>query len=157
MILQAGSELANFARANLERGYRLRLRVRGRSMFPVINSGDIIKVDPVPLPQIRKGDVILFVNRSGNLRAHRVVGRTASENGQAWLTKGDRLPEPDEPVVADQVLGRVAVIEKGTRKVRIDQGVGQLWSWWHMWISTAIVLVRIYLRHLRSIRSICAP
>ena len=85
------------------------------SMYPVIESGDLIICHTAEPEEIRVGDVIAFFDPAGNgstIVTHRVQEVT-EQNGQiAWRTKGDNNNTEDRlSVTADKL---VAVYE-GTR------------------------------------------
>lgn len=79
------------------------------SMYPVIESGDLIICRTADAEEIEVGDVIAFFDPAGNgtsIVTHRVMEVT-EENGQrAWRTKGDnnntedRLPVTEDKLVA---------------------------------------------------------
>ena len=79
------------------------------SMYPIIESGDMIICQGVEAEDVRVGDVIAFFDPAGNgtsIVTHRVV-EVVEENGRlAWRTKGDgnntedRLPVTEEKLVA---------------------------------------------------------
>ena len=85
------------------------------SMYPVIESGDLIICKGAEAEEIQVGDIIAFFDPAGNgttIVTHRVI-EVVEENGQlAWRTKGDNNNTEDRlPVTADKL---VAVYE-GTR------------------------------------------
>ena len=85
------------------------------SMYPVIESGDLIICHTAEAEEIEVGDVIAFFDPAGNgstIVSHRVIEVT-EKNGQiAWRTKGDNNNTEDRlEVPADKL---VAVYE-GTR------------------------------------------
>ena len=85
------------------------------SMYPVIESGDLIICEGAEAEEIQVGDIIAFFDPAGNgttIVTHRVI-EVVEENGQlAWRTKGDNNNTEDRlPVAADKL---VAVYE-GTR------------------------------------------
>ena len=90
---------------------RLRFRPCGSSMRPFIQEGDVLTVEPIAHGEASRGDVVLFRRREGQLVAHRVVGRGPSA---ALLVRGDAEDGEPEPVGADQVLGRISEIRRGT-------------------------------------------
>lgn len=79
------------------------------SMYPVIESGDLIICKGAEAEEIQVGDIIAFFDPAGNgttIVTHRVI-EVVEENGQlAWRTKGDnnntedRLPVPADKLVA---------------------------------------------------------
>lgn len=87
------------------------------SMYPLIESGDLILCRTAQPEQIRVGDVIAFFDPAGNgstIVTHRVLEVT-EQNGQiAWKTKGDnnntedRLPVPGDSLVAVYEGTRIA-------------------------------------------------
>ena len=106
-------------RAVLAAGHGARFRVEGDSMYPVIRSGDYVKVIPCALSELRRGDVILAATGRG-LTAHRVV--RISERG--IITRGDNSLRSDPAVDAASVIGRVAEVEQITGDCRkIDSSV----------------------------------
>lgn len=85
------------------------------SMYPVIESGDLIICKGAEAEEIQVGDIIAFFDPAGNgttIVTHRVI-EVVEEKGQlAWRTKGDNNNTEDRlPVTADKL---VAVYE-GTR------------------------------------------
>jgi len=52
------------------------------------------------------------------MRVHRLVGRASG----GWVTRGDGAPAPDEPAALQDVLGRVAEVERAGRRVRLGLG-----------------------------------
>lgn len=95
-------------------GY-LPLIVLTDSMYPVIESGDLIICHTAEPEEINTGDVIAFFDPAGNgssIVTHRVMEVT-EDNGQlAWRTKGDNNNTEDRLLVSPENL--VAVYE-GTR------------------------------------------
>ena len=85
------------------------------SMYPVIESGDLIICHTAEAEEIEVGDVIAFFDPAGNgstIVSHRVIEVT-EEGGQiAWRTKGDNNNTEDRLLVKADKL--VAVFE-GTR------------------------------------------
>ena len=128
MIDCPGSDLLELSNEILGRGARLRFRARGGSMLPFIRNGQIIEVEPIHTGQIRVGDIVFYRSWSGGIFAHRVIKKREGEKGIVLVTKGDAVPNPDAPVYPDQVLGRVAVVERGGRNVRFDNGLHRLVS-----------------------------
>jgi phage repressor protein C with HTH and peptisase S24 domain len=100
----------------LRSGRPVRFRAIGTSMCPTIRPGDTLVVEPVALAAIRRGDVVLY-EIGGHLRAHRVVGiwRTGADE-PSLLLRGDNHASCDRPLPAGAVLGRVAAVERSTRR-----------------------------------------
>lgn len=95
-------------------GY-LPLIVLTDSMYPVIESGDLIICRTAEPEEIQTGDVIAFFDPAGNgttIVSHRVTEVTEKDGKIAWRTKGDNNNTEDRLAVREDKL--VAVYE-GTR------------------------------------------
>jgi signal peptidase I len=92
----------------------VRLRVFGTSMVPSILPGDLISVQRAGVPEISRGEIVLY-SREGRLFIHRVVACTNSPEQPLLVTRGDRLNYNDPPVSSAELLGRVTSIECGDR------------------------------------------
>lgn len=85
------------------------------SMYPVIESGDLIICHTEEPENIHVGDVIAFFDPAGNgssIVTHRVIEVTEKDGKIAWRTKGDNNNTEDRLAVTEDKL--VAVYE-GTR------------------------------------------
>ncbi len=110
----------------LRAGHSLRFQAQGRSMLPTIQDGDILQVAPVQPQQLRRGDIVLVdlqQGGAGKVRAHRLVRKDLV--GDQFVTQGDASLEPDSPVRATQIMGRVMarVITKETTMNGTEQRV----------------------------------
>ena len=115
----------------LYRGNSIRFRAPGDSMYPTICDGDLITVQPIKPSDIIIGDIILYRHESG-ITVHRVMriikrsekysrsapkgpqDRSSSETLQ-FSFRGDAAIVLDNPVSADQILGKVVSIERNDR------------------------------------------
>ncbi|MGC9521782.1 MAG: S24/S26 family peptidase [Anaerolineae bacterium] len=128
-------ELRSLTTAVLEEGSRVKFRVRGQSMAPFIQDGDVAIVEPiknVPSP-IRRGDVVLCALDEHRLVVHRVRRILRSGGVTRYAIQGNGVARPDGCVEAEQILGRVTGIERGTWSRDIDTAwqrlLGLLWIW----------------------------
>jgi hypothetical protein len=97
-------------------------------MYPTIKDGEMITVEPVVPSQVKRGDILLHHNGRGVI-AHRVV-RIARKKplltpqdsvlGTFFILRGDASSICDEPVEADQVLGKVVSVEQNGRLIDLD-------------------------------------
>ncbi|GEM_PF-4051453 len=89
------------------------LKMYGSSMSPLLAEGRVVEVVPFTGQKIRAGDIVCFKSKS-QLTAHRVVKLLppgpSGEN--FFLTKGDNVRTFDLPLSSQQILGKVAAIEK---------------------------------------------
>jgi hypothetical protein len=99
------------------------LPVSGRSMRPTFEEAARVWMEPAN--DARFGDLLVYSNGEF-LIVHRVV---AVHAGPLYRTKGDGLPHLDPRLVpAEQVLGRVVVIERGGARYRIDGAGGRAYA-----------------------------
>jgi len=108
-------------RAVLAQGRPFRFCARGWSMSPFIKDGDLITVAPIRPAACGIGEVVAFVMPANDrLVVHRIIGRHESR----LLVHGDSLPRPTADLVnpAD-VIGRVARVERGRRRVWLGLGL----------------------------------
>ena len=102
------------------------------SMYPQIQSGDLIVCRTREADKVREGDVIAFFDPAGNGRSvvtHRVRKITKDENGNlAWVTKGDANNTEDQALVpAENLVGiyrhRVAGLGSVAMFLQTTQGM----------------------------------
>jgi signal peptidase I len=126
----------------LTNGHRVRFRAPGYSMYPTILHQDVITVEPVDAFAVKVGDIILYrVQQS--LIAHRVVkilkrseknshsapqgpqdrsgspfgARPSTSETLSFILRGDARPFSDEPINAEQILGKVVSVERDNRGI----------------------------------------
>ncbi|MCA5895183.1 signal peptidase I [Isoptericola sp. NEAU-Y5] len=86
------------------------LTVLSGSMEPVFSPGDLVVTQRVDPNEIQAGDLVTFqpVSDDPTLITHRVVGLQWDADGvTGFVTRGDANGADDDPIVADQVMGRV--------------------------------------------------
>ena len=112
----------------LQSGRPVRFRAPGASMHPTIRDGEVVTVFPVPTREIKCGDVFLYQAERG-LTAHRVIRRLPGPK-TVFRVRGDAPGSEEERVAADQVLGRVASVNRAGRDLPVGRslrsGVGAL-------------------------------
>ncbi|MEJ5308343.1 MAG: S26 family signal peptidase [Anaerolineae bacterium] len=115
--------------------------------------GDLLLIDPVGLPQLRRGDVAVFYKpeSDGSARivvAHRVVARDVD----SLITQGDACASPDVAVVhSSRLLGRVARVQRGNKSYGVWGGLaGRLWARWVRLRRCLLALGRAPYRWLRA-------
>ena len=87
------------------------VRVRGRSMLPTLEPGDVLAVEFSP-GKLRRGDLIVF-RQDDVLVVHRLVWRQRDADGPRLRCRGDGARRLDPPVTPDQVVGRVFARGRG--------------------------------------------
>jgi hypothetical protein len=121
-------------------GHAVKFRAPGNSMYPTICDSDEVTVTPIDAASIKKGDIILYRNKSG-VTAHRVI-RITKKNANShqnselkpqssastsqssdlspqscYILRGDAAIVFDDPVGADQILGKVTLVERKGRRI----------------------------------------
>ena len=71
---------------------------------------------------IQLGDIAL-VGRDGRLCAHRVVRLPRGPGDWVWITRGDAMPTPDQPVIENELLGRVTKIIRAGEYITTPQNL----------------------------------
>ena len=99
----------------LRDGQSVRFHAPGRSMYPTIREGEAITVEPILPSEVKVGDIILY-RSDDSVIAHRVARIERGENEvRSFILRADTWGEYDEPVYADQVMGKVVSTERGGR------------------------------------------
>jgi len=97
----------------------LRLRVTGSSMLPAIRPDDVLLLRHCGIGEASRGDIVLFI-RHRRLFAHRVISRSDAR----LVTQGDGMVEPDLPVTANQLLGKVVRVMRRGKTIRHESKPG---------------------------------
>jgi hypothetical protein len=100
----------------LRAGFAVELRARGGSMWPLLRTGDWIRVEPALPGSLRRGDIVVIDGDNG-LVAHRAVAV------DPLITRGDRMAAND---VADNaaLVGRVRSFRRGAIAIDLDGALG---------------------------------
>lgn len=90
-------------------GGAIRLPVTGTSMLPLLQPGDAVWLQSIDPAALRPGDLML-IRQQGVLLTHRLI----AVRPQHWQTKGDNNPLADPPITAQQIVGRIVTVERGS-------------------------------------------
>ncbi|MBN1667095.1 MAG: S24 family peptidase [Anaerolineales bacterium] len=129
--------IARLLSDRLEPGDTFRLQITSYSMHPLLQPGDTLLAQVVPLQDLRRGD-LLVVRRATDFVTHRLI----LQDGDTWIIKGDRSTQADPAIQPDQVLGRVIAIERHGRTKRLQrpiQSAGQRLLGWIGWLEILAV------------------
>ena len=119
----------------LSLGFGVRFRAPGTSMHPTIRHDDVITVEPVAPTKLKRGDIILYRFRPGFI-AHRIVNIDERDGwGRTFILRGDASTTCDDPVEADQVLGKVVCLERDHRIIDPYSLRVRLWSTLYLWLA----------------------
>jgi signal peptidase I len=126
----------------LSQGYGVRFRPGGLSMHPTIRDGEPVTVEPIEASRVKRGDIILYKTERG-LVAHRVVRIERGGDGdRVFYLRGDASTSGDAPVMAEQILGRVVVVERRGRKIALRGYRARLSRAAHTYVVPFKVLVK---------------
>ncbi len=92
------------------------VRVRGRSMYPILRHGMLVEVQPVAYDELVIGDLVVFTN-GPRIVCHRLIRKSP----KIFCLKGDTNIWADPPVIWSQVLGKVtSIIDHELRIHHVD-------------------------------------
>jgi len=107
----------------LREGHVIRSWAVGGSMSPCIKKGDLLVVKPISLEEAEIGEIVAFRRDESQsvLTTHRVIQK-GKERGQRYIiTKGDRNPYRDFPLLSSQeILGKVTGIERNGQVISLE-------------------------------------
>ncbi|MCM0622081.1 signal peptidase I [Nocardioides bruguierae] len=126
------------------------------SMSPTVLPGSLVVVKPLPVEDVRVGDIVTYQVASDRpeVITHRVVARAQGPDGRTWLqTQGDANATPDvEWVRPEQVRGRVwySVPHLGRVSLLLDHDQRR-------WLSLAAALWLFGYALLTTVRALRSP
>jgi hypothetical protein len=109
----------------LRQGGTIFLKAWGTSMLPSVWPGDVLTIRSIASTEISPGDIVLVLDRD-RLVIHRLLGRHMDPSLQAWMTKGDSMPDDDPPTSHFALLGRVVSIRRGARELTPGRKVSRV-------------------------------
>ena len=101
--------LSETVKSLLVEGHSVELSAYGQSMIPFLRPGQKVKLTPIDISFIVKGDLVAF-QKQDYLVIHRVHEIILSDGTINLVTKGDSNLNPDEPVGKDTYLAKVSMI-----------------------------------------------
>jgi signal peptidase I len=95
----------------LAEGKTIRVKAEGISMYPSIKSGSVIFIEPFKQGAVPvRGDIIAWKRDSG-IVVHRLVSTYKAKMQKYYVTRGDSSLVEDEPVLFEQIAGKVVRVE----------------------------------------------
>ena len=104
----------------------LSIKSRGWSMYPLIHHGDMLFIQPGVADTLRTGDIAFFRLSGGSFVVHRLI-RTKKVN--SLLMNGDSLRDFDEPVLKEQVFGKLTRIEHDGKALSLEGRFNNMIGW----------------------------
>lgn len=92
------------------------LAVLSDSMTPTFKAGDLLLTKEVTAPELKVGDIISY-RCSDAVVTHRIESIEKNQDRSVFITKGDANQFIDEPVAADQIIGKTVKILPGAGKL----------------------------------------
>lgn len=121
----SSAQTAELMRGVFARGCRVRLRVKGFSMWPFVRNDDVVTMVPLEGQSVVPGDIVAYVRRhpqDNKLTIHRIL---CNEKNQ-FMLKGDNLKNNDEgPILSEQVLGKIIEVKRDGKQVRFGIHTGK--------------------------------
>lgn len=100
----------------LAEGKTIRVRAEGFSMYPSVKPGSVIFIEPLKKePEPVHGEIIAWKKEAGFV-VHRIVRIFDKDNHRYYVTRGDNSIAEDEPVLSDEVAGKVVRVENAAGK-----------------------------------------
>ncbi len=112
------SILGEMWREACNRGRILSFKIVSNSMSPMIEAGDVVRVSRAVPSEVQIGDVIAFQDGQ-NVMVHRVIGISWANQQLYFRHRGD-VGASSAIIPAEDLIGRVTVIEKEGREIRLD-------------------------------------
>jgi signal peptidase I len=115
-------------KATIKKEGWLELPSFGNSMYPLIQQGNICRFVNCQTTLLKKGDVILFYTKTGQLIAHRLVSIKIVKNQRFFQLKGDTNLGFDPLIGEDQILGKLVSVQKKHRIFTPEGCVARFWG-----------------------------
>jgi hypothetical protein len=116
---------------------KLRLTARGYSMLPTLWPGDLLDIEATSFDLVHAGDVVLFT-REDRFFIHRILqkqGPSDVSGRPILVTRGDSMPDADDPVFPEALLGKVIACQR--RKAQAFAVPGLRWTRRCLGLATA--------------------
>jgi signal peptidase I len=95
----------------LAEGKTIRVRAEGISMYPSIKSGSVIFIEPFEQGTEPVAGEIIAWKRDTGIVVHRLISVYKQKGQKYFVTRGDSSLMEDEPVLFEQIAGKVVRVE----------------------------------------------
>jgi signal peptidase I len=111
-------EATSLRKQLIENNHAVKIVASGYSMFPFMRNGDIQTISPVPIEEIKVGDVAVF-ERDNDWISHRVIA--IHNNNKIILTlRGDTCIQLDPLVTKANYIGKTVAFERGAQTINLN-------------------------------------
>ncbi len=120
--------------------------IKGSSMQPYLQTGDILVIDYEKPFNLKKGDIIAFnVGDGEKVVVHRLLKIEHTAEGLKLITKGDNNISYDSELKTDEYVGRGSILLRGNKTINLKNPVQRL-------ISRLLVFMSVKNLNLRSFK-----
>ena len=91
----------------LAEGKTVRIKAHGYSMYPAIEPGSLILIEPLKQKGRPVPGEIVAIKRENGIVVHRLTKRFVKDGVTWYVTRGDSNPRSDNPVKIEQIAGRI--------------------------------------------------
>jgi len=95
----------------LAEGKTIRVMAEGTSMHPSIKSGSVIFIKPLEKGESPSRGEIIAWKRDSGIVVHRLIKTYRQKGQEFFVTRGDSSPAEDDPVLSEQIAGKVVRVE----------------------------------------------
>ena len=114
-------------REQVGKGLDVELRLRGRSMLPLLPPGVVLVLRATRPGDLRPGALVVF-ERAGRLICHRIESAAGDGADARLTTRGTFLPHADAPLTPAALVATVVGLRIGKRVVPIDGPAFATWA-----------------------------
>jgi signal peptidase I len=104
-------EATSLRKQLIENNHAVKIVASGYSMFPFIRPGDVQTISPVPIEEIKVGDVAVF-ERESDWISHRVIDIQNKNNETTLILRGDSCIQLDPLVTKANYIGKTVGFER---------------------------------------------
>ena len=104
-------EATSLRKQLIENNHAVKIVASGYSMFPFMRNGDVQTISPVPIEEIKVGDVAVF-ERDNDWISHRVIAIQNTNNEITLILRGDTCIQLDPMVTKANYIGKTVAFER---------------------------------------------
>lgn len=151
----AVEELAKLVQEQLGEGRKVRFRVRGASMQPSLQEGDVIEVEPATAEKLQPGDVVVAWTAAKDFFVHRLVAKVHDSTQWQLLLWPEAGRHLHQPLPETCLLGRVSGVERAGLAVNFFRQppwplrtrgwlILRVWRWRKKLLRSFVYLARLF-------------
>ena len=118
MIEELKNDLYEFCDELLDSNSKIKLKVGGYSMYPVLKNGDIITINKCKINELKTGEIVVFKTRDKWI-AHRLL-KIRNGNELMLITKGDTCKHKDPVFTEEDFAGKVISFSRKSKEVNLN-------------------------------------